>query len=879
MESEMAAELRFHMDAYAEDLVRGGVRREDAVRRARLEFGGVERVKEECRESRGVSFVESLMQDLRFGLRMLRKSPGFTTVAVLTLALGIGANAAIFSLVDCLVLRPLPISNPSQVIFLALSWKGTGIGTSFSFPDFEEIQRQTSSVFSGITATQPYQLDGMSTEGTSQTLFATYVTGEFFSVTGIEPALGRLTRPSEGRVPGADPVVVISYSYWKSRFNGDPSVVGRKVTVNGHPMTIVGVTPEGFHGLTSLLDMQAYIPIGMAPALKDAPADYQTSRHGWAYMLVARLRPGVDQRQAQSALDVVAQRMTREHSDLTGLISFRVFHLGPAGLAINTGHPETLMLVSVLFLALAGSVLLLACMNIANLLLVRSDERQREMAMRAALGATRSRLIRHLLTESVLLALLGGAAGVILGLSASGAVGSIPLHTSAPIVLDFHFDWRVFAYAFGAVLLTGVLVGLVPALRASRGSLNEVLHEGGRTSTAGRQRVRTALVAAQVGGSLMLLIVAGLFVRSLEHVEHSNLGFDPTGVLNASLDPHAAGYDKAQTQEFFRKLLERAQRLPGVQSASLAASVPMGYNDLGAELTIKGYEPQPDEGGPYAEYNVVTPGYFDLMCISLLRGRRFLQLDDENSAHVAIVNQAMANRYWRGHDPIGRSFVMDEHPRHPLQIVGVVSDIVPNSFQVGAPVPLFYVPLAQSDQAFATLQVRTTGDPTALAPEVTGLIHSLEPAMPVIDVQPMTASLETLNGFLIFQFAAGLAMCLGILGLVLAVLGVYGVISYAASRRTHEIGIRMALGAQATDVLKMIVREGFAIVSAGIFVGLIAGAGMARIVGDFLVGVSSVDPLTYSLAALILAVIALTACYIPARRAMKVDPMAALRYE
>jgi len=627
------------------------------------------------------------------------------------------------------------------------------------------------------------------------------------------------------------------------------------------------------------VDMQAYIPLGMAPTLKDAPADYQTNRTGGNYMLIARLRSGVSIDEAASALKVVAQRMAREHSDLTGLITFPVLHLGPAGLVINPGHPETVAVLSGLFLALAGAVLLLACMNIANLLLVRSDSRQREVAVRAALGASRVRLMRHLLTESILLALLGGAGGVILGLGASQAFASIPLHTSAPIVFDSHFDWRVFTFAFAAALLTGILVGIAPALSAARGNVNEVLHQGGRTSTPGRQRFRTALVAAQVGGSLMLLVVAGLFVRSLEHVEHSNLGFDPNGVLNVSLDAHAAGYDKAQTQEFFTNLLRQAQRLPGVQSASLAACVPMGYNNLGAALQIRGYEPAPDQGGPYAEYNVVTPGYFDTMRIALLRGRHFLKSDDEDSPHVAIINQAMADQYWRRQDPIGRRFISDDDPKHPLEIVGLASNILPNSYEAGAPVPSFYVPLAQSGQNFVTLQVRTGADPASLAPEVTGLIHSLEPAMPLFEVQTMTAATETLNGFLLFQVAAGLAMALGILGLLLAVLGVYGVISYAASRRTHEIGIRMAVGAQALDVLKLIFGQGLAIVLAGVVLGLVAAAGMARVVGNFLVGVPEIDPLTYSAAALVLASVALLACYIPARRAMRVDPMVALRHE
>jgi predicted permease len=419
LENQLDSELRFHVEQQTADNIAAGMNPDEARRRALAQFGGLEYIKEETRDARGTQFVESLLQDIRFAFRMLRKSPGFTAVAVLTLALGIGANTAILSLVDCLVLRPLPIANPGRMVFLTLLWKGSGVGTSFSYPNFEEIQGQTSNVFSAVIATQPYQLDGISTGRKSQTMFTSYVTGNFFEVLGVSPTLGRSLLPSEGAVAGADPVLVLSYSYWKSRFNGDPGIVGRKVTVNGHPMTIVGVTPKAFHGLTSLLDTQAYIPLGMAPTLKDDPADYQSNRTAGDFMLVARLRPGVALKQAESALQVVAQRMTHEHFDLTGLITFSALRFGPAGIVVNPGHPETLNLVSALFLALAGAVLLLACMNIANLLLVRSDARQREVAMRAALGASRARLMRHLLTESILLALLGGAGGLTLGLAAS----------------------------------------------------------------------------------------------------------------------------------------------------------------------------------------------------------------------------------------------------------------------------------------------------------------------------------------------------------------------------------------------------------------------------------------------------------------------------
>ena len=878
-ESDMDEELRAHIQDRANDWQLSGLSRTEAERLARLDFGGYQKFREECREATGAHFVETFVQDVRHGLRMLRKSPGFTTVAVLTLALGIGANTAIFSLVDCIVLRPLPVNRPGQLVFLTSSWKGGGSSTAFSYPDFRDIQDQTRNIFSEVTAIQPFQMDGLSGDGKSQPMWVCYVTGNFFDALGIKPALGRFTLPSEGSVVGADPVLVISYADWKARFNRDPNIAGTKMTVNGHPVTLVGVAPEGFRGVTSLLDSQGYMPLGMAPTLKDAPPDILATRSSRSFGIVARLQPGVDILQAQSALQVVAKRMSQEHSNLATLTSLRVIHLGPAGLAIDPGHPEVLALVSILFLSLAASVLVLACVNIANLLLVRAGARQREMALRRALGATRSRLIRHLLTESILLAALGGIAGILLGLGASRLVSSIPLHVSLPVVLDFRFDWRVFAYGFAAAFLTGILAGIVPALRAARGNVNEILRDGGRTSTP-RNRLRSALVAAQVGSSLTLLVVAGLFVRSLEHVQHSDLGFDPKGVLNATFDPHEAGYDRPQAQEFFRSVLQSARSLPGVQSASLALSVPMSYYTYDASLTIPGYQPPLGEGLPRALYNAVSPGYFETMGISLVRGRDFLDSDRQGSSPVAVITQKLADKYWPGEDPVGRQFSSSAEPDHSLQIVGVVRNIQSSSFEE-EPSRFFYIPLAQASEPGqpVTLQIRTTAPAETMLTEITGLIRSIDPAMPVTDVQRMTAALNTLNGLLPFQLAAGLAACLGILGLLLAVVGVYGVISYAASQRTHEIGIRLALGAQTTQILGMILSQGMVIVGAGVLVGLAAAGGMAKLVGNFLIGVGPLDPATYLAALLVLAVAALAACYIPARRGMRVDPMVALRYE
>jgi len=877
MERDMDAELRFHVDAYADDLVRDGMPRAEAMRQARVEFGGIERAKEACRDARGTNVTDAFLQDLRYGARMLRKSPGFTAVAVLSLGLGIGANTAIFSVVDCLVFRPLPVEHPGDVVFLTSARNGYRPTTVFSYPDSLEIQKQTADAFSDIAAVGMFAMDGLTVDGKSQQMWPLYVTGNFFRLLGLKPALGRLFLPSEGSVAGADPVLVLSYPYWKSRFNGDPSIIGKNVSVNGHPMTIIGVAPEAFHGITSLMDFQGYIPIAMGAALKDVPKDFFGSRENAEIALIARPRPGISLSQAQAVLNIVAQRLSQQYATTNAKMSIRVLHLGPAGLAVDPSNPDTLAIVSAIFLTLAASVLVLACMNIANLFFVRAAARQREMALRAALGATRVRLVRQLLTESVLLALLGCVAGLALGLGGSRVFSSIPLHTSFPIILDFPFDWRVFAYALAAAILTGAMVGVAPALRAARGDMNQTLQAGGRTSTAGGHRLRSTLVAAQVGGSLTLLVVAGLFVRSLENAQHTDLGFDPNHVLNLTIDPHEAGYDETMARDFFKTLLDRSRSLPAVQSASLAASVPMG-SDGGARATLRidGYHLPNDRESSSAGYNAVSSGYFETMHIALLRGRDIRDSDNQESPRVAIINQTMADRYWRGVDPIGRYFHITGDPSHPIAVIGVARNAVEN--EIFRPdQPFFYVPLFQHYNPEATLQLRSAAAPEAVAREITGLIHSLEPAMPLFDVQPMTTALDTVNGFLLFRFAAGLAASLGILGLILATVGVYGVMSYAATQRTHEVGIRLALGEPPMHILKMVLRQGLGIVGAGVIAGVLAAAVMARLVRHFLFGVTPGDPLTYATAIALLAAVALQACYIPARRATKIDPMSVLR--
>ncbi|MGC2017655.1 MAG: ABC transporter permease [Candidatus Acidiferrales bacterium] len=819
--------------------------------------------------------METLLQDIRYGVRTLAKNPGFMIVAIITLALGIGVNTAIFSMVDAFLLRPLPVNNPSQITVLAFQQQHQRQQTQFSTADYRDIQKQTSGVFSDVFG-YVFGMDGLGVDGKADRIMTNYVSGNYFAAVGIKPALGRFILPSEGDVLNADPVMVLSYAYWQTHFGADPQIVGRKVSVDGHPVTIVGVAPKGFEGVYPILKVQGYLPLGMI-AIEGQPSDFMTNHQLRGMPVLARLRPGITLAQAQAALAVVSQRLSQDHpdsdKDMT-VLAYPELRARP-----NPDPNNTVLTVGGLFLGLAGMVLLLACVNVANILLVRATVREREMAIRAALGAARIRLIRQLLTESIVLALLGGVAGMLLGFWGSSALGSINIQTDLPINFDFGFDWRVFAYATAAALVTGIVVGIVPAVRASRGNLSAILHEGGRGVVGGKNRLRTTLVVAQVAGSLMLLVIAGLFTRSLSKAQRTDLGFDPNHVVNLVMDPNEIGYNQAQTRDFYKSLLARVGTLPGVVSASAANSTPMGYYNNGDSLLIDGYQAPPGEPAPSSLYATISGDYFRTMGISLLRGRTFTDADGENAQYVAIVSNEMAKKFWPNTDPIGHHFRMATDDKHSIEVVGVAGDA---RFQgVTGPInPMFYVPFVQHQlgNSLQILQLRTAGAAETMIPEVERVIESVAPQLPLFDVQTMNRALDTLNGMLFYKIGAVLAAVLGFLGLVLAIVGVYGVVSYAATQKTHEIGVRMALGAQPLDILGMIFREGFLIVAVGLVVGIAGALAASRIVGSFLT-VSAHDPVTYALVTGVLACVALAACFIPARRAMRVDPMVALRYE
>ena len=819
--------------------------------------------------------MNNLIQDVRYGLRMLAKSPGFTVAAILTLALGIGANATIFSMVNTLLLRPLPVKDPDQIQDLFPQQKNDTPLAQFSIPNFRDIRSQSTGVYSDVIA-HTYGIDGLAVNGKSDRVVTEYVSGNFFSMFGLRPALGRLMLPSEGETPMADPVIVLSYSYWKTRFGGSPGVVGKQVSVDGHSMTVVGVAPEGFTGLNPFVSIQGYMPLAMMP-IAGYPADIVSNRQNRTVFVMARLEQGATIKKAQAELDVIGRRLSEQYPSENKDLSIQAFpevrgRIGP--------DPKNRTLVaSVLFQGLATLVLLLACANVANLLLVRATIREREMAIRAALGAERSRLISQLLTESVMLALGGGLGGLLLGIGA-WSIGSIPLGLDIATQPRFSFDWRVFTFGLAAALVTGIIVGIVPAVRASRGNLAQVLHEGGRTVAGGKQRLRNALVAIEVSASLMLLIIAGLFTRSLKATERVNdLGFDTDHVVNFSMDPNEIGYNAEKARQFYKSLLSRVRELPGVESVSIASAIPMGLYGNQDSILIEGYEPPPGKPAPFMTYNAVSQDVLKTLCIPLLRGRAFTERDDQNAAYVAIVSEAMAKEYWPNQDPIGHHLRLGSEASHSIEVVGIAKNA---RFQglTGPVQPYLLVPVWQhmATNTLETLQIRTVAAPEAMIPTAERVLGDMAPELPVFDVKTMKEGLNTLAGLLFYKIGAVLAAVFGVLGLALAIVGVYGVISYAASQKTHEIGIRMALGAQPEDILKLILRQGLVIVAVGLVLGVMAALAVGRVVGNFLT-VSPMDPVTYLTVSALLTTVALLACYVPARRAMQVDPMVALRYE
>jgi predicted permease len=827
--------------------------------------------------SQATVLFATLMQDFRHAFRTVRKSPVLVAVVTITLGLGIGANTTIFSVLNGFLLRPLPVRAPEEIMVLATEQKDAPLGSYFfSYPDLQDFRKQAGGQFSDVFGYEA-NFAGLSTDDKAEEVAVNYVTGNYFSALGIRPFLGRLILPSEGEMMSDDRPLVLGYSYWEKRFGGDSHVLGKQVHVDGRPATIVGVAPKDFEGLVFAADMDCYLPLNKGTTLQvDNPAGSAQNRGMRHIRALGRLRTGTNPAQAQQVVTVIGERLAEQYPVTDKGIKFHVIPerlSRPVPLGTNI-----ILVIAVLFLLLAGLVLLLACLNVANILAARAMVLRREMAVRAALGAGRMRLIRLVLIESVFLAMVGGIVGVVLGGLASHWLSAI--HPVGNLRLNFTFDWKVFAYSLAAAVFTGIVVGLWPALRSSRTDLNSVLREGGRSGSAGGfgQRIRSFLVVAQVAGSLTVLIVAGLFIRSLAGMQRMSLGFDPDNVINAVLDPHQIGYDTQRTKDFYRELETRIGKLPGLQSASFAFSYPMsGYYDA-TSFYIEGQPVPAGQQPPTVLYNSVGQGYFENLHIPLLQGRALVEADDENVPAVAVINQTMAGRFWPNQNPLGKRFSLSASTGPFVRIVGVVPD-GKYTFMGETPQPYFYLPLTQNFRSKRVLQVRSLMRPEYLRKEVQHEIQSLDPGLPISDLQTMREALGGPGGFFIFRMGAILAGAMGILGMVLAVVGVYGVVSFTASQRTQEIGIRMALGANRTNVLGLILRQGCTLILFGVLAGLMLAWIVSRGMANLFVGISATDPLTFSVVTLVLTAVAFWACYIPARRATSVHPTVALRAE
>jgi predicted permease len=822
--------------------------------------------------------MHSFWQDMKYAMRSLRNSPSFAIIAVMTLGLGMAVNTTVFSIVNGLLLRTLPVPNAEQITVLAMKQQGAEGFQSFSYPDYLDIRSQaaeSAEVFGYRTS-----LVSLISEGKGDHCVVSRVTGNYFSALRVKPALGRLILPSEGQSPGADPVLVLGYGYWRKRFGGDQGVIGKQVEVDGRAMTIVGVTPKDFQGTYAFLNMDGYIPISaVAGRARQTPVqETWTHREQRSVSLMARLKPGVDMQQAKATLGVIAKRIAEQHPEADKGMTVEIF---PERLARPEPDPDnTIPNVSLAFIVLAALVLLVACFNIANVLLVRATVRQREMAIRAAIGAGRARLVRQHLTESLVLAIAGGAAGLMMGWWASGFLSSLPLGTDLPIAFNFQPDIRVYVFTLAAVVVTGAVVGIMPALRVARTDVNSMLREGGRGSSEGRRRhlVRNSLVMAQVAGSLLLLIVAGLFVRSAGKVRQIGLGFDPDQVIDVSIDVKQIGYTDQQGKAFFREVDDRLQALPGVVSVGQAFSVPLGVMSADDRLTIEEHPVESGQPEPIVFYNTVSPDYFATLRIPLRRGRVFTKADSENAAKVAVVNEAMAKKFWPNENVLGKRFEIHQPDAQYMEVVGVVPDGKYKGI-VEDPLPYFYVPFEQNYIPLRTIHVRTSVPPESLEPQIASQIHEIAPTLPLAGIRTLKQELEGINGYLFFHLGAQLTAAMGILGLILAVVGVYSVVSYAAVQRTHEIGIRMALGAKPQDILTMVLGQSVIVIGGGILVGLGAALAGTRLLASLLVGVTSSDPATFSIVVAALAMVALLACWLPARRATRVSPLVALRYE
>jgi predicted permease len=886
MESEMDVELKFHIEAYAGDLVRSGISSQEATRRARLEFGAIERAKEECREARGVTFLEFLAQDVRYSLRMLRKSPGLTAIAVLTIALGIGATTAIFSLVDATLLRPLPYPQPEQLVIVQDDLPGLGArDVGMSSPEWEDFEH--SGIFEHVSPTQ-FDENNLTGSSQPQRVRMLMVAPNYFALLGVKPQLGR-TFNSLDHSPGFVEEVVISDGLWKRAFGGDPKILDTSERIDTDLYRIVGVMPPGFDA-PGRIGEERDIEVWTATSYRGSPfPDHPQRSPRLLPTAIARLKPGLTLAAAQSRVDSLVAALQKEFPQDYPRESGWTVRLLPLKERIVGNVRQSLLLL----LAAVGLVLLIGCVNVANLLLARASARGREMALRQALGAGRKRLISQLLTESLLLSLLGSVVGLAVLLSTKALLLQA-MPQSLPRLNAVSINWAVLIFALLVSLCAGVIFGLAPALHVGRADLTVALKEASRGSTGSREQARTrrVLVAAEFALSLVLMIAAGLLLRSFWDLLNVQLGFHPENVVAVRTRLPAPNFPEndryrttAMEAPFLREVLRRAKALPGVEEAAIGDPAAMPLDESLRDLkkisegqfffSVEGH-PLQNEQPSVAERSSVTPEYFHLLGIPLLRGRLFNTEDSETAPQVAVVNEAFARAFWPQQNPVGQRFRSTRAESPWITVVGMIANARTESLAETA-VPKVYLNLYQARERRLAVFLFGRLDPARIAEQVREQIQAVDPALPVTGAQTLK---ETVSASLAERrFSMLMIASFAVTALFLAGLGIYGVISYMVNERRHEIGIRLALGASRRNIMRIVVRQGLSLAIAGAAVGLVVALIVSRSMAGLLYGVRPTDPLTFVSVALLLVGVALLACYIPARRAIRVDPMITLRHE
>jgi predicted permease len=889
VETELSDELRFHLEKLTEENISKGMTPEEARYTALRELGGVDQIKEECRDMRRVSFFENLIQDARYGLRMLAKNPGVTTVTLLSLALGIGANTAIFSLLNAVALESLPVKHPEQLVQFSETYPDGSENSNMSFPYFERMSDRNQSL-SNIFAFNEIGRVDVGFGGKADLALGQVATGDYFSTLGLTPAAGRFFTEEDDKA--RSPVTVISYELWQRRFGGDPSIVGKTITVNQAPLTVVGVTPAAFLGLQVGDSPDITAPMTLLGQLTPGPPDWDGAFDTWI-QIMGRLKSGVTVQQAQAEFDTIHHQVLRDFAPtappdqqqyMARMLASSRLNVKPAAKGFEWGLRHDFTLPLQILMMMVGVVLLIACANVANLLLARATTRQKEIAVRLAIGAGRARLLRQLLTESVLLAAIGGVLGFLAAWWGSQLLLRMVSTGDSPLPVHLAPDLRTLAFTAGVSLLTGVLFGLAPALRATRVDLTPSLKEGrgqfagkGRTWAFGLDRI---MVAAQIALSLTLVVGAGLFVRSLQKLWAIDPGYDRRDVLMFSLDPRLAGYrDNIKLAGLYQQVLSGLRTLPGVRSAALSLVRPVDdeaywVNGIGA---IDGRKLAENETIRIA-VNALSPGYFSTLGTPMLLGREFGPEDNAKSPQVAIVSEVLARRCFGNENPLGHHTT--RHGGDPFEIVGVVKDSrygrVTDAPRSVLCTPFFQLSLA--DVYFSTtFEVRYRGGLAVILDEVRRQIHSIDPNLPLFRVK--TLEIQTRDSFVEERLIATLSTFFGLLAVLLACIGLYGTMAFGVARRTGEIGVRMALGARQRDVLWMVLRETLLVVAAGVAIGFPCAIAAARLLASQLYGVKPTDGVALLSGCSLLVGVALFAGYLPAKRASNVDPMVALRHE